>query len=112
MALAKPAEVLQRCDLQKDRAQSVWARHMRDRRRATTRRGAGEGSIFKDPKNGRWRALVDVGADAAGRRQLKKVSGRTRAEVLLKIRGVQRGAEDGLGHCGRHLTVAVVRRSR
>ncbi len=48
-----------------------------------TRRGAGEGSIFKDPANGRWRALVDVGADASGKRQRKKVSGRTRAEVLL-----------------------------
>ncbi len=73
-----------------------------------TRRGAGEGSIFKDPNNGRWRALVDVGADAAGRRQRKKVSGRTRAEVLLKMREVQRDAEDGLASGGRHLTVAVL----
>jgi hypothetical protein len=61
-----------------------------------TRRGSGEGSIFKDPNNGRWRALIDVGADASGRRQRKKVSGRTRAEVLLKMREVQRDAEDGL----------------
>ena len=73
-----------------------------------TRRGAGEGSIFKDPKNGRWRALVDVGADASGKRQRKKVSGRTRAEVLLKMREVQRDAEDGLASGGRHLTVAAL----
>ena len=73
-----------------------------------TRRGAGEGSIFKDPNNGRWRAMVDVGADAAGRRQRKKVSGRTRAEVLLKMREVQRDAEDGLASGGRHLTVAAL----
>ena len=73
-----------------------------------TRRGAGEGSIFKDPQNGRWRALVDVGADAAGKRQRKKVSGRTRAEVLLKMREVQRDAEDGLASGGRHLTVAAL----
>lgn len=73
-----------------------------------TRRGAGEGSIFKDPGNGRWRALVDVGADASGRRRRKKVSGRTRAEVLLKMREVQRDAEDGLASGGRHLTVAVL----
>ncbi len=73
-----------------------------------TRRGAGEGSIFKDPQNGRWRALVDVGADAAGRRQRKKVSGRTRAEVLLKMRELQRDAEDGLTSGGRQLTVAAL----
>lgn len=73
-----------------------------------TRRGAGEGSIFKDPKSGRWRALVDVGADASGQRQRKKVSGRTRAEVLLKMREVQRDAEDGLASGGRHLTVAAL----
>ena len=73
-----------------------------------TRRGAGEGSIFKDPKNGRWRALVDLGADASGKRQRKKVSGRTRAEVLLKLREVQRDAEDGLAAGGRHLTVGAL----
>ena len=73
-----------------------------------TRRGAGEGSIFRDPVNGRWRALVDIGADASGRRQRKKVSGRTRAEVLIKMREVQRDAEDGLASGGRHLTVATL----
>jgi integrase len=73
-----------------------------------SRRGAGEGSIFKDPSSGRWRALVDVGADASGRRQRRKVSGRTRAEVLLKLREIQRDAEDGLAASGRHVTVAVL----
>jgi len=73
-----------------------------------TRRGAGEGSIFKDPKNGRWRGLIDLGADASGKRTRKKVSGRTRAEVLLKLREVQRDAEDGLASGGRHLTVATL----
>jgi len=52
--------------------------------------------------------MVDVGADAAGRRQRRKVSCRTRAEVLLKMREVQRDAEDGLGSGGRHLTVAAL----
>jgi integrase len=73
-----------------------------------SRRGAGEGSIFKDPSSGRWRALVDVGADASGRRQRRKVSGRTRAEVLLKLREIQRDAEDGLAATGRHVTVAAL----
>jgi len=52
--------------------------------------------------------LVDVGSDAAGRRQRKKVSGRSRAEVLLKMPEVQRDAEDGLASGGRHLTVAAL----
>ena len=73
-----------------------------------TRRGAGEGSIFRDPGTGRWRALADVGAEAAGRRQRRKVSGRTRAEVILKLRQLQRDAEDGLTSAGRHVTVAAL----
>ena len=60
------------------------------------RRGAGEGSIFKDPHSGRWRALLDVGEDASGRRSRRKVSGRTRAEVAAKLRGLQRDVEDGV----------------
>jgi integrase len=72
------------------------------------RRGAGEGSIFKDPATGRWRALLDVGDDAAGRRQRRKVSGRTRAEVATKLRVLQRDLEDGVAASGRQVTVAVL----
>lgn len=72
------------------------------------RRGAGEGSIFKDPHSGRWRALLDVGEDASGRRSRRKVSGRTRAEVAAKLRELQRDIEDGVSSTGRHVTVAVL----
>ena len=72
------------------------------------RRGAGEGSIFKDPQTGRWRALLDVGEDASGRRRRRKVSGRTRAEVAAKLRELQRDLEDGVSSAGRQVTVAVL----
>jgi integrase len=72
------------------------------------RRGAGEGSIFKDPQSGRWRALLDVGEDASGRRRRTKVSGRTRAEVAAKLRELQRDVEDGVSSTGRQVTVAVL----
>ncbi len=72
------------------------------------RRGAGEGSIFKDPRTGRWRALLDVGEDAAGRRRRRKVSGRTRAEVAAKLRELHRDFEDGVSSTGRQITVAAL----
>ena len=72
------------------------------------RRGAGEGSIFKDPQSGRWRALLDVGEDASGRRRRTKVSGRTRAEVAGKLRELQRDLEDGVSATGRQVTIAVL----
>ncbi len=72
------------------------------------RRGAGEGSIFRDQGSGRWRALLDVGYDPSGRRRRKKVSGRTRAEVAAKLRELQRDVEDGVSSAGRHVTVAAL----
>ncbi len=72
------------------------------------RRGAGEGSIFKDQRTGRWRALLDVGEDASGRRRRRKVSGRTRAEVAAKLRELQRDVEDGVSSSGRQITVAAL----
>jgi integrase len=73
-----------------------------------TRRGAGEGPIFKDPQSGRWRALLDVGEDASGRRRRRKVSGRTRGEVAGKLREMQRDLDDGVSADGRQVTVAVL----
>lgn len=72
------------------------------------RREAGEGSIFKDSQNGRWRALLDVGEDAAGRRRRRKVLGRTRAEVAAKLRELQPDFEDGVSSTGRQVTLAAL----
>jgi integrase len=72
------------------------------------RRGAGEGPIFKDANTGRWRARLDVGEDAAGRRRRRKVSGRTRAELAARLRELQRDLEDGLSSAGRQVTVETL----
>lgn len=72
------------------------------------RRGAGEGSIFRDRATGRWRALVDLGVDGAGRRRRRKVSGRSRADVAAKLRQLQRDLEDGVTAAGRQMTVATL----
>lgn len=57
------------------------------------RRGHGEASVYKEA--GRWRGLVDLGRDGTGRRRRKKVTGATRAEVLEKIRAIQRDLSAG-----------------
>lgn len=53
------------------------------------RRGRGEGSIEQLP-DGRWRAVLSQGIDAAtGKRQRRKLYGRTKAEALAKLRAAQ-----------------------
>lgn len=59
-----------------------------------SRRTKGEGSIYRDPRNGRWVGMLDLGW-REGRRVRKTVRGATRrnvAEELTRLRGdVQRG---------------------
>lgn len=59
--------------------------------------GIGRSKLYELLKSGQLLS-VHIGA----------CSGRTRAEVLLKMREVQRDAEDGLASGGRHLTVAAL----
>jgi integrase len=51
------------------------------------RRGKGEGAIYQEAE-GRWRGVVDLGY-AGGRRRRKKVTGRTRQEVVRKLAKIQ-----------------------
>ena len=76
----------------------------------TKRRGAGEGSIFYDPNRERWTAFLDLGTDATGKRQRRKFTGRTRADVLDKLRVARRAAEDGvpLGRAGDTVSALLV----
>lgn len=53
-----------------------------------TRRGRGEGSIYRR-KDGRWAGEVFLGYSEDGRRLRKQVYGKTQAEVLEKLRDVQ-----------------------
>ena len=68
------------------------------------RRGNGDASIYKD--GNRWRGSVEVGRSPEGLRQRKKVSGRSRAEVLAKIREVQQEAAAGAAPKNDRLTLA------
>src|SRR5260370_9864358 len=63
------------------------------------RRGRGDGSIYKDESKGRWYAAVSFGYGQDGttwRRQ--KVSGRTRAEVVAKLKELQADQDAGVEH--------------
>ena len=51
------------------------------------RRGSGDASVYRD--GDRWRGSIELGRGPDGRRRRKKVSARTRAEVLAKIREIQ-----------------------
>lgn len=58
------------------------------------RRASGEDSIYKD--GDRWRGAVSLGYDASGHRARKKVSGRTRAEVVEKLRRLRQQVDRGV----------------
>lgn len=58
-----------------------------------TKRGNGEDSIYKD--GDRWRGAVSLGWDANGNRIRKKVSGRTRAEAVGKLRKLREQVDMG-----------------
>lgn len=58
------------------------------------RRGSGEDSIYKD--GDRWRGAVSLGYGATGHRVRKKVSGRTRAEVVEKLRRLRQQVDSGV----------------
>jgi integrase len=57
------------------------------------RRGNGEDSVYKD--GDRWRGAISLGYDTGGKRIRKKVSGRTRAETVEKLRGLRNQVDGG-----------------
>ena len=57
------------------------------------RRGNGEDSVYRDGE--RWRGAISLGYDEAGKRIRKKVSGRTRAETVGKLRSLRRQVDGG-----------------
>jgi len=69
------------------------------------RRGNGESSVYKD--GARWRGSVEVGRSIDGTRRRKKVSGSTRAEVVAKIREIQRTLSAGEAPKDERLTVGA-----
>lgn len=67
---------------------------MADMPKKSNRRGAGEGSVYRDAK-GDWRGVADLGW-VDGKRRRKYARGSTQAEVLKKLRQIQREADAGV----------------
>jgi integrase len=71
------------------------------------RRGNGEGSIYRrTTTDGRWCASVSLGYDENGKAVRKTVTAKTRAEVLKKLKAMQRQLDDGLPLPDQSMTVA------
>src|SRR5215469_9545175 len=61
------------------------------------RRGRNEGSIYKDEAKGRWYGAVSLGYGSDGKTWRRhKVSGRTRAEVVGKLKQLQAERDSGV----------------
>lgn len=72
----------------------------------TKRRGRGEGGLHWDKARQRWIASVTVGYTPAGKRIVRKGSGKTVTEARKKLKENLRDHEDGLAIAPHHYTVA------
>ena len=61
----------------------------------TTRRGRGEGGLHWDDARQRWVASVTVGYTPAGKRIVRRASGRTKTEARARLKELVRDHEDG-----------------
>jgi len=61
-----------------------------------TKRGNGEGSIYQQASDGLWRGAIFTKDPESGKAVRRYVSGRTRAEAIVKLRRLQRDIEEGL----------------
>jgi integrase len=69
-------------------------------------RGNGEGSIYQRSTDKRWIGAVTLGYGANGKQRRKVVSAKTRAEVVQKLKTLQRQIDDGLPAPDTALTVS------
>jgi hypothetical protein len=74
----------------------------------TRRRARGEDGVHWDEKRQRFIASVTVGYTPAGKRIVRRGSGKTEAQARAKLRQVIRDHEDGLAVAPNNLTVAHV----
>jgi integrase len=74
----------------------------------TARRARGEGGVHWDEKRQRFIASVTVGYTPAGKRIVRRGSGKTEAQARTKLRQVIRDHEDGLAVAPNNITVAQV----
>ncbi len=62
----------------------------------TSRRGHGEGSIYRRESDGKWCCSVNLGYGADGRRKQRVLYGRTRKEVAEKLKALVHDQQEGL----------------
>ncbi|MFI6450435.1 tyrosine recombinase XerC [Streptosporangium amethystogenes] len=72
----------------------------------TTRRSRGDGGLHWDETRERWIASVTVGYTPAGKRIVKKASGKTKTEAKAKLKEIIRDYDDGLASGPANYTVA------
>jgi integrase len=71
----------------------------------TTRRSKGDGGLHWDETRKRWIATASLGYDPAGKRIVKRGSGRTKTEAKTKLKEIIRDYEDGLAIAPTNYTV-------
>ncbi len=73
------------------------------------RRGNGEGSIYRrTTTDGRWCGSISLGYNEQGRLIRKVVTAKTRAEVVTKLKALQRQLDDGLPLPDATMTVSTL----
>jgi hypothetical protein len=70
------------------------------------RRGRGEGGLYWDEQRQRFIAEVTIGYTPAGKRIVRRGSGKTKTEARTKLKQVLRDHEDGLTIGSPYFTVA------
>lgn len=70
------------------------------------RRGRGEGGLYWDEKRQRFIAEVTIGYTPAGKRIVRRGSGKTKTEARAKLKEVLRDQEDGVSVTRQNFTVA------
>lgn len=76
-----------------------------DGQKRSRTRGRGEGSVYRR-EDGTWCGQVSLGYDASGKRIRKTVYGKTKKEVLQKIRELQQDAANGVPVKPENITLA------
>ncbi|MER6510577.1 site-specific integrase [Nonomuraea sp. NPDC001636] len=72
----------------------------------TERRSRGDGGLHWDENRQRWIASVTVGYTPAGKRTVKKASGKTKTEAKAKLKEIIRDHDDGLASGPANYTVS------
>ncbi|MBF8185684.1 Arm DNA-binding domain-containing protein [Nonomuraea sp. K274] len=72
----------------------------------TKRRSRGDGGLHWDDKRQRWIATASLGYTPAGKRIVKRASGKTKTEAKDKLKEIIRDYEDGLTIAPSDYTVA------